>query len=144
MKIAIIGSRPPPEDAPDWVWGDYESLSWLCKEYVARLAKRIAKGEQVTVVSGYAPGIDSVAEREAKRLGIPFHGFRADWSKYGKRAGPERNARMERGSDRVAAFWNLRSRGTLDCFGRFYCAGKDVEVFGPSGFLPEEAWVGRI
>jgi hypothetical protein len=63
------------------------------------------------VISGGATGADALAEEWArenikKRNGVSFRGFKADWKKHGKAAGPIRNQRMldEGKPDLVLAF----------------------------------------
>lgn len=46
------------------------------------------------VVSGLARGYDTMAEFYANYKGLKFEGYKADWDKYGKRAGPVRNRWM--------------------------------------------------
>jgi predicted Rossmann fold nucleotide-binding protein DprA/Smf involved in DNA uptake len=73
----------------------------------------LASGFPITeVVSGGAPGIDSLGERWAEKNGIPVTRFQADWKRYGRRAGPIRNTEMAGYADAVIAVWDGRSRGT--------------------------------
>src|SRR3546814_6456627 len=69
--IAIVGSRSYPR--PD-----------LVQAYVAGLPGGCV------VVSGGAPGVDSVAEAAAKAAGLETVVFHADWESLGRRAGPIR------------------------------------------------------
>lgn len=49
----------------------------------------------ITIISGGATGVDSLAERYAKENGIDCKVFEAKWNKYGKYdedAGTDRNA----------------------------------------------------
>ncbi len=46
------------------------------------------------MVSGNAKGVDSTAERFAKKQGIDLAMFPANWEKHGKGAGPIRNKQM--------------------------------------------------
>ena len=65
-----------------------------------------------TIVSGKAPGVDTVGETVAKRLGIPVKEFPADWKKYNKAAGHIRNRQMADYADVLVAIWDGKSRGT--------------------------------
>lgn len=47
------------------------------------------------IIHGAAPGADTLAMRWASSRGVPQLAFAADWSQ-GRKAGPERNARMLR------------------------------------------------
>ncbi|MFD1444284.1 hypothetical protein [Thermoactinomyces vulgaris] len=40
--------------------------------------------------------------------------YPAEWKKYGKKAGPLRNAKMAENADALVAFWDGKSRGTKD------------------------------
>ena len=52
------------------------------------------KNEDLEIISGGAPGIDSMASRYAKDNGLKLHEFPANWKKYGRAAGPIRNQQM--------------------------------------------------
>jgi len=56
------------------------------------------------VVSGCASGADQEGELWAKSAGIPIKHFPANWSKYGKSAGPIRNREMANYADAVILF----------------------------------------
>src|SRR5689334_17588586 len=66
------------------------------------------------VVSGGARGVDRVGEYWAMTHGISCLVFEADWEKYGKRAGPLRNAAMAKYADALIAVWDGKSRGTAN------------------------------
>jgi hypothetical protein len=66
------------------------------------------------IVSGGATGTDKLAERYASEHNIPIKVFKADWNKYGKAAGSIRNKKIINNSNYVIAFWNGKSRGTLN------------------------------
>lgn len=53
------------------------------------------------VLTGGASGADSFGESIARSLGIPSRRFLPDWKKYGRAAGPIRNAEMARNADAV-------------------------------------------
>ena len=58
------------------------------------------------IVQGGARGADALARRWAIQCGIPVRTFDADWTRYGKRAGPMRNRQMadEAGAELCIAF----------------------------------------
>jgi YspA, cpYpsA-related SLOG family len=63
---------------------------------------------------GGAPGADFMAWGWASDNDVPVTVIRADWEKYGKRAGPIRNAALlNEGPDFILAFPG--GRGTADC-----------------------------
>jgi hypothetical protein len=66
----------------------------------------------LTIVHGGAAGVDARADAVARALGFDVEVCRADWSRYGRRAGPLRNRTMVASSDFLYAFWDGRSRGT--------------------------------
>ena len=66
----------------------------------------------VIIVSGHAPGADAMGERFAKEHVLPCEIHPADWAKYGRSAGPIRNAEMASCSDALIAFWDGQNPGT--------------------------------
>jgi hypothetical protein len=68
--------------------------------------------EITEVVSGGASGADKMGEAYAAENNIPVKVFPADWTKYGKSAGPRRNMEMALYADALIAFWDGQSRGT--------------------------------
>jgi hypothetical protein len=80
------------------------------------------------VVSWGAPGVDSFAEVAAKARGLETLIFAADWEGLGRRAGPIRNERIVTRADRVVAFWDGASRGTLNTVLLAQRAGLPVEI----------------
>ena len=64
------------------------------------------------IVSGGARGVDTLAERYAKENEISYTAFVAEWSKYGKGAGPIRNQKIIENCDVVIAFLVETSKGT--------------------------------
>lgn len=89
--------------------------NWTDKEII-RAA--LQKYDPEVVIEGEAPGADLLAREVALELGIDVVAFPANWTKYGKAAGPIRNGRMlkEGRPDFVLALHNdlRRSRGTID------------------------------
>jgi hypothetical protein len=64
------------------------------------------------VVSGLAPGVDTLAIDWAEEHNIPRIGFPADWNTHGRAAGPIRNRQMAEYGDALIAIWDGESRGT--------------------------------
>lgn len=75
------------------------------------------------VIHGAAPGADSLAKEWADLRGIAENGYPADWTRFGRKAGPIRNQRMlDQGKpDIVIAFPG--GRGTADMVRRARTAG---------------------
>jgi hypothetical protein len=94
MKVAVIGSR---------TFSDYR----LVKETLSTL-------DITLLVSGGAIGADLLGEQYAKLNEIPTKIFYPDWKKYGKKAGFIRNSDIINESEMVIAFWDGKSKGTLD------------------------------
>lgn len=111
MRVAIVGSR------------GYRYMH-LVRDFVASLPAG------AVVVSGGALGVDSVAAQAAEACGLEVVIHHADWARRGRRAGPERNARMVADADEVVAFWDGSSRGTADTISRARAAGKPLRVIG--------------
>ena len=79
------------------------------------------------LIYGMARGADDMAKMWATARGVGRLGFPAQWEKYGKQAGPMRNARMlEKGKpDLVIAFPG--GRGTADMMRQAKAAGVPVQ-----------------
>lgn len=98
MKVVIAGSRKIRNEA-----------------YVRSRIDEILSKWQVPVteiVSGNAIGPDRIGETYAKMKNIPCRVMPADWSKYGKSAGPRRNTDMAKIADAAIVFWDGESTGT--------------------------------
>lgn len=92
----------------------------------------MASGLQITeVVSGKAPGIDTLGEDWAASKGIPVQPFPADWFPYGafnKFAGRQRNIEMSEYADALIAIWDGKSDGTKHMIESMRRLGKPVSV----------------
>ncbi len=96
MKVAIVGSQ------------GYKHLQRVI-DYVRSLPL------DTIIVSGGAVGPDKAAEETAKQRGMPdLLIFLPDWTKYGKPAGPIRNKQIVDAADKLVAYWDGTSRGTLN------------------------------
>ena len=105
MKIAIIGSR-------GIVVKDPEKYVPECDE----------------IVSGGARGVDSCAAEYAKRKGLKLTEFLPDYERYGRAAPIVRNRKIVDYADKIIAFWDGRSRGTLSVIRYAEKIGKPCEV----------------
>jgi hypothetical protein len=112
-RIAVVGSRS---------WDDQDAI----KEYLSSLPSG------THIVSGGAKGADSLAELEARKLGLGTTVHRPDWSK-GRSAGFDRNGTVVDDADVVVAFWDGKSKGTQDTMRKAYDQGKLVEIHYPDG-----------
>ena len=64
------------------------------------------------IVSGMAPGVDTLAIQYAQENNLPLKEFHADWKTHGRSAGPRRNREMANYADALIAIWDGESRGT--------------------------------
>lgn len=80
------------------------------------------------LIHGGARGADSCGAKYANAHGIPVREFRANWDRYGKRAGPIRNQEMlrEGAPDFVVAFPG--GEGTKDMIKRVQKAGIQMRI----------------
>jgi hypothetical protein len=84
--------------------------------------------EITEVVHGGARGIDEAAGRWAAYMGLPVRVFPADWTSFGRSAGPRRNREMAQYADRLVAIWDGKSRGTGNMIETMRSLGKPVCV----------------
>ena len=113
MKLAVVGSR----DFDDYVWMEHCLLSFVAAEEIE------------AVIYGGARGADALAARFASVHGIPLIVVPAEWKKFGRGAGPMRNAEIVRLADVIAVFWDGCSRGTRDTLERARRADRRVIIF---------------
>lgn len=121
MKVAIVGSR------------DFDRLD-LVVAYVNALPKG------TIVISGGAQGVDRIAAITAHNAGLVVIEYRPDWENEGRSAGMKRNGLIVATAERVVAFWDGKSRGTLDTITKARKAGKPVQVATSIDGLPALAW----
>jgi hypothetical protein len=81
------------------------------------------------IIHGDAKGVDRLADRFARVIGLPVLRMPADWQNEGKAAGIRRNLRMlDEQPDLVLAFWDGQSRGTAHTITEAEKRGIPVEV----------------
>lgn len=132
QRLAIVGSRT------------FKGL-WR----VQRLVRQI-RNDGVIIVSGGAAGPDTAAEVEARLRGLPVHTFKprkvgADFRVFEAKPGELEKRREEffstfreaafirnqwivDAADRLVAFWNGRSRGTVDTIEKADKKGIPVDI----------------
>lgn len=111
MRIIITGCR-------DWYIPD------VAESVVARMIRMHGPG--IVIINGGAPGVDTSFREACDELDVACETYEADWDRYGKGAGPRRNAAMlTAGADMVVAFHRdlATSRGTGDMARRALAAG---------------------
>lgn len=95
-RLAVVGSR-----------------EFYDREFVFSVLQN-KKSSISLIVSGGASGPDTFAAQWARENGIPMQIFKPDWHQYGKSAGPIRNKIIIQNCDKLIAFWDGKSRGTLN------------------------------
>lgn len=114
MKVLVTGSRG---------WHDRERIREDLREYRDEAA---ASGDGLVVIHGDCPqGADKIAKYWCRRLNIEDIPMPADWSKYGRSAGPRRNQQMldQHHPDVVLAYRATgKSSGTDDMVNRAHAA----------------------
>ncbi|MCR9195820.1 MAG: DUF2493 domain-containing protein [Hyphomonas sp.] len=113
-RVAIVGLRNYPN--PNCVYDNVRRLPNDC-----------------IVISGGVRGVDSWAVRAAHQPGLAAEVVKADWDRYGRRAGPIRNAEIVARCDRLIAFWDGLSCGTLNTVVQAVEARVSTTVLGPDG-----------
>lgn len=101
FRVIVCGSR------------DFDDYPKLCR-WLDHLLSRVTKTHRVIVVHGACRGADSLAESYARSRGLLVESYPADWDRYGRSAGPKRNAKMVGIANAVVAFWDGKSSGTRD------------------------------
>ena len=126
-RICVAGGRD---------FHNYKVLAAVLTQYLSESTEKAA------IVSGGANGADAQGERYAREYRMELHIYPAEWQTYGKRAGFIRNAAMAHIADELVAFWDGRSRGTLNMIEQMMRLGKPAAVFdydGHSRLLPRQA-----
>lgn len=105
MKVAIVGSR---------------SIA------VTDVGMYISDGDEI--VSGGAIGVDYCAAEYAKKNGLKFTVFLPQYERYGRAAPIVRNKKIVEYADKIVAFWDGSSKGTLSVIKYAEKMGKLCEV----------------
>ena len=105
MKVAIIGSR---------------------SIFATDIGMYISNGDEI--VSGGAVGIDSCAEEYAKKNGLKLTVFLPQYERYGRAAPIVRNQTIVDYADKIVAFWDGKSKGTLSVIKYAERTGKPCEI----------------
>ena len=114
MKIAIIGSRGIT---------------------VQNIADYVSESDEI--VSGGAIGVDRSAAEYAKKKGLKLTEFLPQYQRYGRAAPILRNKKIVDYADKVIAFWNGSSKGTLSVIKYAEKTGKPCEVVMCEQTLPK-------
>ena len=119
-RIIIAGSRK---------FNNYEKLSSTINKIISTI-----KDEDIEIISGGCTGADALADKYAWKNEIRFSVFPADWTTYGKAAGPIRNRQMAEyaaKADRgiLIAFPIGESRGTRNMINVAKKYGLEVYIY---------------
>lgn len=112
VRLCICGSRGYPH--LDFV----RYYVWTMRPFVS------------LIIHGGARGVDVTVGEACERYGIPVLVFLPDWDKHGRAAGPRRNTQMVYESDAVVAFWDGKSKGTMNTIGTARTQGKLRAAYG--------------
>jgi hypothetical protein len=104
FKVVVAGGRD---------FQDYRTLNRKLDKILS--SKRDT--HEIIIISGNARGVDRMGETYARKRGYKTEVYPADWNKWGKAAGPRRNAQMAKAADAVVVFWDGHSRGTSSMIG---------------------------
>ena len=116
FKVIVAGTR---------TFKDYLLLN---NEVLQTVALNLRWGHEPEIVSGGAPGADTLAVTLATAHKWPFKIFPADWEKHGRAAGPIRNKQMAKYADMAIVFWDGKSRGAQNMIQQMRELGKPVKV----------------
>ena len=114
VRIAIIGSRDFPR--PD-----------LVEAFVAALP------DGTVVISGGAQGVDNVAMTAARLHGLRVGILHEEWKDLDWKGSQIRRAEIVANADRLVAFWNRQSRGTVNTIVEAHRVGLPIEIYGNAG-----------
>ena len=83
----------------------------------------------IEIVSGaHYKGADKLGEQYAKERNYQLTKFPANWNTYGRAAGPKRNQQMANYADVLIAFWDGKSKGTLNMINEAKRANLSVNI----------------
>lgn len=118
IKLILAGGRD---------FNDYQLVKKEADLYILEIAP-----SETIVISGGAKGVDALGEQYARERELEVEIFKAEWSKYGRAAGPKRNAEMAKACTHLLAFWNGESKGTKSMISLTKKENKTVKVISIS------------
>lgn len=91
---------------------DFDDYNLLRDSALSFMKQNDIDPTEMVIISGAAPGADTLGEKFAQEQNILVKKFPADWKKYGRSAGPIRNRQMAEFGTHCIVFWDGQSRGT--------------------------------
>jgi hypothetical protein len=133
IYVLVTGSRDDLTDKDKELI--IQRLQWIEKEYLSNINSKIyalsnnKTSSNICLVHGACSGVDTYASRVARELKWSIQACPAQWSKYGKSAGPRRNQEMiDTYRPHVTlAFPSPGSKGTLDAITRILAYEKSPQ-----------------
>lgn len=119
MRVIIAGSRHMPTD----------------KAHLIDAAIHLSGFDVTEVVCGMARGADTLGRLWAEQRGIPVDKYPAQWSEYGRAAGPIRNRTMAEVADALIVFIWDGSRGSQNMLDQMESRKKPTFIVR-NGILP--------
>ena len=80
------------------------------------------------IISGGAKGVDTLASQYAIKNNIKLTEFFPDYKRFGIAAPVIRNSQIVESCDKLIAFWDGKSRGTLSSINLAKKLGKELQV----------------
>lgn len=135
LKVIIAGSRT----FDDYAFLQRHSDSIL--QYYKDI--EIVSGNQKTTdpKTKHTYGADYLGERYARDKEYPIELFPANWTKYGKSAGPIRNKQMAQYADFCIIFWDGKSKGSQSMINEARRAGIFLHIIK---FGTDSTYIGRL
>ena len=103
IQLACVGSR---------MYNNYQEFDKNIRETFKEW--NISMNSRINLISGGAKGTDKMAEEWATKNSRSITIFRPNWDKYGKGAGPRRNAQIIDAATHCIAFPSKMGKGTQD------------------------------
>ena len=114
-RIVVAGCRK---------YNDYENAATFIKECICH----IKEDATLIFLSGACSGADQIGEQFAREHGYEIEHYPADWSRFGKAAGPKRNQIMAEKCDLLICFWDGKSKGTKSMIEKTKKLGKPIFI----------------
>jgi len=115
MIIIIAGCRN---------FNNYEFFKRKCDKLLSVIKTKC----EITIISGGALGVDTMAEKYSIENNYNFKEYPADWRSYPRNAGIIRNCEMGTIADRLIAFWDQKSSGTRHMISEAKRKGLKIKV----------------